>query len=106
MRTLSLWVLLVLLAVLPAAGQASHRRMPTPTDANANPDAPVPQAAKQPPVDMVQFQKDAEELSRLAQTIPPDIEKVKQGLVSKDLNERLKKIEKLSKKLRGQLAWF
>ncbi len=104
MRTLLLT--LVLLGTLPAAAQTSHRHMPTPSDASASPDAPVPAAAKQPPVDMAQFQKDADELARLAETIPPDIHNVQKGVLPKDLNERLKKIEKLSKKLRGQLQWF
>ena len=104
MRTVLTWIMLLLLAALTAPAQTSHRQMPTPTDASSNP--PVPQAAKQPPVDMVQFQKDADELAQLAQSIPPDVGKVQKGVLPKDLDERLKRIEKLSKKLRGQLQWF
>ena len=106
MRTLLICVALLVAMVLPAPAQTSHRSMPTPNDASAPSDRPQPPAAKAPPVDMVQFQKDADELAQLAQTIPPDIHNVQKGLLPKDLNERLKKIEKLSKKLRGQLQWF
>jgi hypothetical protein len=105
MRIPLTWIVLLLLA-LPAGAQTSHRSMPTPNDASAPADRTQPAAAKAPPVDLVQFQKDADELAQLAQTIPPDIGKVQKGVLPRDLNERLKKIEKLSKKLRGQLQWF
>ncbi len=51
-----------------------------------------------------QLQQDADELARLAESIPSDIEQVGRGIVHKDLNERLKKIEKLSKRLRSELT--
>ncbi len=47
-----------------------------------------------------ELKKDADELARLSQTIPSDVEAISRGLVSSSLNERLKRIEKLSKKLR------
>ena len=40
-----------------------------------------------------------EELANLSQTIPADVEAISRGLLSSNLNERLKRIEKLSKKL-------
>jgi len=40
----------------------------------------------------------------LAESIPPDIEQVSRGVLPKDLSARLKKIEKLSKRLREELA--
>lgn len=43
----------------------------------------------------------AHELARLAQSIPVDIQKANRGLLSKDLAQRLKQIEKLSKRLRS-----
>lgn len=45
----------------------------------------------------------ADELARLAQSIPVDIQKVNNGLLSKDLAQKLKQIEKLSKRLRTEL---
>lgn len=50
-----------------------------------------------------ELKKDADELEQLSQAIPAEIEGVTHGLVSSDLNERLKRIEKLSKKLRNAL---
>jgi len=51
-----------------------------------------------------QLQQDANELARLAESIPADVEQVGRGILAKDLNERLKKIEKLSKRLRNELG--
>ena len=45
----------------------------------------------------------ANHLKQLSDAIPDDIEKLSQGVISKDLSERLKKIEKLAKKLREQV---
>lgn len=45
----------------------------------------------------------ADELARLAQSIPVDIQRANKGLLSKDLAQKLKQIEKLSKRLRTEL---
>jgi hypothetical protein len=50
--------------------------------------------------DLRELKRDAEELASLSQTIPADVEAISRGLLSSNLNERLKRIEKLSKKLR------
>jgi len=50
------------------------------------------------------LEQDADELARLAGSIPADIEKVHHGLLPADLKEKLKQIEKLSKRLRNGLA--
>jgi len=39
----------------------------------------------------------------LAQTVPADIAKIRQGMLPKDVVQKLKQIEKLSKRLRSQL---
>ena len=52
----------------------------------------------------VQLQKDAKELAELCASVPGDIDGVKQGLLSKDLLEQLKRVEKLSKHVREQLT--
>jgi LAS superfamily LD-carboxypeptidase LdcB len=51
-----------------------------------------------------QLQQDAKELAKLAESIPTDIEQVSRGVLPKDLSARLKKIEKLSKRLREELS--
>jgi len=52
----------------------------------------------------VQLQKDAQELAELCASMPGDMNGVKQGLLSKDLPEKLKRVEKLSKHVREQLT--
>jgi hypothetical protein len=46
----------------------------------------------------------AHELAMLAQTIPEDVSQVTRGTLPKDMSEKLKRIEKLSKTLRGELS--
>ena len=48
--------------------------------------------------------KDAQELARLAQLIPSEVQQVKNGLLPKDLDGQLKQIEKLSKQLRREIS--
>jgi hypothetical protein len=51
----------------------------------------------------VQLQQEADELARKAQTIPSDVASVRKGMLPKDVIEKLKQIEKLSKRLRTEL---
>jgi hypothetical protein len=55
-------------------------------------------------VDPAELKRGAEELARLAQDIPPEVEQLTQGRFPKDLEEKLKRIEKLSKQLRYALS--
>ena len=52
----------------------------------------------------LQLQKDVKELSDLCASIPPDMDGVKQGVMSKDVLEKLKLVEKLSKRVREELT--
>jgi len=54
-------------------------------------------------IDPVKLQRDADDLARTAQTIPTDVAGVRQGTLPKDIIEKLKRIEKLSKQLRNEL---
>jgi hypothetical protein len=53
---------------------------------------------------MARLRQDADELARIAQTIPPDVSSIQKGLLPKDMSEKLKQIEKLSKQIRKQLS--
>jgi len=70
--------------------------------AQADRDMPPPliHACRQVP----DLQQPAEELAKLAQLIPAEIEQVNHGVLPKDLNDKLKRIEKLSKHLRNDLT--
>jgi hypothetical protein len=90
-------------SLVMAAAQTSHH-MPTPPE----PMAPQPQSNEQPKtptrrIDYAQVQKEADELARMAQTIPTDVASIRKGMLPKDVIEKLKQIEKLSKHLRTEL---
>ena len=100
--TLNLAAILGLLVLLGAAQTFHH--FPTPPQ----PLDTQPQKSEQPQtlprqIDFVQVQKNADDLARLAQTIPPDVASMRKGVLPKDVLEKLKQIERLSKRLRTEL---
>jgi len=52
----------------------------------------------------LQLQKDVKELAGLCASVSNDMDHVNQGLLSKDALEKLKRMEKLSKRVREELA--
>jgi hypothetical protein len=54
-------------------------------------------------IDLAKVSQEAHELARLAQTIPPDVATIQRGILPKDVLEKLKQIEKLSRRLRSEL---
>jgi hypothetical protein len=57
-----------------------------------------------PQIDTAAVQREAKELLELSQSVQPDIESLKRGLLSNDLTDKLKRIEKLSKRLRNEIT--
>jgi hypothetical protein len=47
---------------------------------------------------------DAEELTKLSASLQANLQQLQKGLLAKDLAQNLKKVEKLSKKLREEVA--
>jgi hypothetical protein len=92
-------VCVLLLCCCFALPQRGHHD-PTPEDRNPNPDRQL----ATPQVDPAQLRHDAAELAQLASTVPADVERASNGVLVKDLKDRLKRIEKLSKRLRSELA--
>ena len=70
-----------------------------PDQRNTSPDA----QRSQHRIDPVKLQQDADDLARAAQTIPSDVANVRRGTLPKDTIQKLKEIEKLSKRLRSEL---
>jgi hypothetical protein len=70
-----------------------------PDNVNQTPDTPTLQRH----IDLAQLQKEANDLARTAQTIPLDLANVRGGTLPKDVLQKLKQIEKLSKHLRTEL---
>jgi hypothetical protein len=91
------------LSLTMAAAQTGHT-FPTPPE----PMDPQSRKTEQPQtgtrrIDAVRVQNEADDLARLAQTIPNDVASVRKGMLPKDVIEKLKQIEKLSKRLRTEL---
>ncbi len=56
-------------------------------------------------IDLARIKQDSDELSRLSQLVSSEISASEKGTLPKDLSENLKKIEKLSKRLRDELKF-
>jgi hypothetical protein len=94
-----------LLGFSAASQQGSRATTPGKAEVAAHPlvlDPPTRPEAKK--IDAAKIRTEAEELAKVAATIPGDIDQVTQGKLPKDLNDKLKRIEKLSKNLRGEIA--
>ena len=99
------WTLFTFLFVSPflANGQRHDNCPKPPEPAIRTQDTPTagPHVERQ---DAAELAHAARELDELAGTIPADIEQVKKGLLPKDTIEKLKRIEKLARKLRGEVG--
>lgn len=92
-------LLCILLLSCGVLAQSGHRD-PTPEDRYPSPDPPM--VSRNP--DPAQLQREADELAALAATLPADVERASHGVLAKDLKDKLKRIEKLSKRLRSELG--
>jgi hypothetical protein len=63
-----------------------------------------PPAPPKRTLDAVKLRAEATELAELARGVPSDLDQLSQGKLPKDFAEKLKRIEKLSKHLRGELT--
>lgn len=72
--------------------------------AQMHPEEPAEAIQPKVTVDPAQLQREARELLELSQSVQPDIEAMAHGLHPKDTIEKLKRIQKLAKHLRGELA--
>ena len=63
-----------------------------------------PPAHPQPAVDFAKLKSDADEMLVLSQSIHSGVDNVAKGMLPKDLIDKLKQMEKLSKRLRSELA--
>ena len=109
MRTpFSIFVLLVTsLALSPSSNRGQGRPIPPGVrEADKQINAPVdpPVKLKQKSADIALLKQEADELARLANTIPAQMDQVGRGQLPKDLDDQLKRIEKLAKHLRSEIA--
>lgn len=89
--------------VLGTAQTGSHH-FPTPPEA-LDPRAQKNEQRQTPTrrVDYAQLQLEAEDLARIARTIPSDMASARKGMLPKDVIDKLRQIEKLSKRMRAEL---
>jgi hypothetical protein len=109
MRVLSVYTLCFLVGCgLSAAGQQLPMGTALPPVTEPAPVIPPinvnVQRAPAPHVDPLALQREAKELLDLSQSLQPQIQALNRGLLSKDILDKLKRIEKLSKQLRGEIA--
>jgi hypothetical protein len=102
-------LLLFALPTHPQLGVPLGRCGPSPADPswpqNKLPSEEVSlEGQKRPTVDMLGLQRDAQELAEVSASIPADVKRVNRGLLPKDLMEKLKRVEKLSKHIRSELT--
>ena len=97
--------LLLMLASVEASGQ--HRpTYPHPPQAadTATLDNVQPQPSQRARLNPAELQQEVQELSSLAQDLTQDIDAVNRGLLPKDTVDKLKRVEKLAKRLRKEIA--
>src|SRR5580700_3544419 len=95
--------LLLLCASVEASGQ--HRpTYPHPPQAadTASAENVQPQASQRTRLNPAELQQEVQELSSLAQDLTQDIDAVNRGLLPKDTVDKLKRVEKLAKRLRKE----
>jgi hypothetical protein len=85
-----------------AIPQATHHFPTPPEPLDPKPPAQGPSSPTRR-VDLAEAEKEAQVLARTAQTIPADIASIRKGMLPKDVIEKLKQIEKLSRHLRTEL---
>ena len=105
MKQTGLFLYIVLGLFIRTATPQPRNHFPTPPesiDSKAPDKADSTTAARR--VDLGGRRIIKKKIARTAQTIPADVASVRKGMLPKDVIEKLKQIEKLSKRLRGELA--
>jgi hypothetical protein len=93
-----------LLIVTPAFGQGHVTEPVGKLEMAKHPLELEPPAGPQPQkIDAEKIRSEVDELAKLADSMPSDIAQILQGKLPKDTADKLKRIEKLSKHLRGEL---
>jgi hypothetical protein len=100
--------ILLLALLLPASLVSAQRTRPAgqheADKAEAQFDKSIPPPDYQPQsTDLAKLRQDATELATLAQSIPPAVNQTTKGILPQDLDQKLKRIEKLAKQLRSRI---
>jgi hypothetical protein len=82
----------------------NYQRPPAPSVPSDSETTTKPQSP-QARMNVLEMERESKELSQIAGTIPGDVDLLKKGLLPKDVVGKLKRIEKLSKHLRGEIVF-
>ena len=92
----------------PSSGSPGPEHVPVwppshkpPADFQGPPSDPVPRKRQ---FDAARARKDAQDLAALASRIPQEVDQLSKSILPKDLDQQLKQIQKLAKRLRGQIS--
>jgi hypothetical protein len=86
------------LAILFCVPAVSQQGMPTPMGRPIQWQHPLPEVSPEQHARAVK--QDAQDLSEISSSIQDDLQKLQKGVLTKDLHDKLKKLEKLAKRLR------
>ncbi len=108
MRSLAFCFCLLALGGVPATSQQQREDAPIPpgkvmADKKTRLRWELPPPPPGKPIEPAQLRREAEELAELARSVPSEVEQAANGRVPLQLNERLKRIERLAKRLRSQI---
>jgi len=105
MRQFPLW--LCVLFLLPISSASVQRAKPpgiVTADQQSNQGVEPPLAAPKQKLNVEQVKQEADELKKLADNVPAQIEMVTKNKYPKDLSDNLKRIESLAKHLRSEVT--
>src|SRR5690348_6346494 len=104
MKMTRLWLFSLVLTFASPALCQSRGQFPSPPAPTQPLPTSKPKVNKLMRVDTVRLQRVAQQLSHLAHCVTADVDSVSRGMLPKDLSDKLKRIEKLSKQLRGEIS--
>jgi CBS-domain-containing membrane protein len=102
------WIVTLLLLLFVSMEAFGQRRTTYPHPPQAADTATVvngqPQPSQRTHLNPAQLQQEVQELSSLMQELTQDIDAVNRGLLPKDTVNKLKRMEKLAKRMRKEIA--
>lgn len=105
MRHFALWICILFLFSSPlSSGQRVKPPGIVTADQQSNQGVEPPMQPHSRKIDVEQVKQEADELKKLADGVPAQIEQLVKNQYPKDLSENLKRIEKLAKHLRSEIT--
>lgn len=104
MKLTRVTVCLAVMLVMGLPCMAQNSRMLPPQMRHAQELQAQNESVDSHPVDTQALAREADELATLAASVRPDIHNLSRGILAKDLAQKLKQIEKLSKHLRSEVT--